>query len=403
MEHKDLATVALDTGRSGRFVGDVNAHIHLPPNFSAFQNVDEVVRKASEAELCLAGISNYYDHSRYGDWADLFLGSDIFPLMGTEIVSTDEVMFAANWRGNDSNPGRVYMCGLGTSGILSPSQKAADVLLRIRTKDEARMRDMIVRINTYINGCGVGVVLNEKSMKETVAAACGCSVGEVVLQERHLAERLQAELFDAYSLAGLPNALAAMGVRVNDPTFAYAVQGAIRSSLLKAGMPCYVKEEFVLTEAAVELILELRGIPCYPLLLDGASPLTELERKIGALIDQLRDWNIHMVQLITNRNKRRMAEFYARGLRTAGLAVTIGTEHNTTEMLPLVPECKGGVPLGGKLRSLGWEGACVAAAHQVLGMRGEPGFVDPEGNVVNSIEDMAQIGANILSALASNR
>ena len=38
-----------------------NSHIHLPPNFSAFQNIEEVISLARKEQLRYLGASNYYD------------------------------------------------------------------------------------------------------------------------------------------------------------------------------------------------------------------------------------------------------------------------------------------------------------------------------------------------------
>ncbi len=46
----------------------VNAHIHLPPNFSAFESVAEAVDLAAQQGVGVLGVSNYYDYEVYGDF-----------------------------------------------------------------------------------------------------------------------------------------------------------------------------------------------------------------------------------------------------------------------------------------------------------------------------------------------
>ena len=48
----------------------VNAHIHLPPNFSAFDSVEQALALASEQGIDALGASNYYDYSVYSEFAD---------------------------------------------------------------------------------------------------------------------------------------------------------------------------------------------------------------------------------------------------------------------------------------------------------------------------------------------
>ena len=43
----------------------VNSHIHLPPNFSAFDSVQQAVSLANQQGVRVLGASNYYDFSVY--------------------------------------------------------------------------------------------------------------------------------------------------------------------------------------------------------------------------------------------------------------------------------------------------------------------------------------------------
>ena len=46
-----------------------NTHIHLPPNFSAFESVRQAVTLAAEEGLGVLGVSNYYDFGVYAEFA----------------------------------------------------------------------------------------------------------------------------------------------------------------------------------------------------------------------------------------------------------------------------------------------------------------------------------------------
>jgi hypothetical protein len=94
---------------------------------------------------------------------------------------------------------------------------------------------------------------------------------------------------------------------------------------------------------------------------------------------------------------------YARGLRSAGIAVLAGTEHNTLEMLPLEPRCAGNLPIPAAIEEIFWEGACVVAAHQFLTANGRAGYVDETGSPSPGlgagearIEAFAQLGAAVI-------
>ena len=66
------------------------------------------------------------------------------------------------------------------------------------------------------------------------------------------------------------------------------VQNAIRAHLMKIGKPAFVEESFLSFEEALTLVLELGGIPCYPTLADGASPICAYEDPVERLIEALR-------------------------------------------------------------------------------------------------------------------
>ena len=69
---------------------------------------------------------------------------------------------------------------------------------------------------------------------------------------------------------------------------AVSVQNAIRTHLMKAGKPGYVEETFVGLDHAYQLVLALGGVPCYPVLADGAQPVCEFERPVERLVTPLR-------------------------------------------------------------------------------------------------------------------
>lgn len=154
-----------------------------------------------------------------------------------------------------------------------------------------------------------------------------------------------------------------------------ALQNGLRSAFMKAGRAAFVAEEFVSVAEARALVLAAGGIPCYPVLADGTYPIAEFERDPSALASRLKAMGFQAVEFIPNRNTPEVLREYVLLLRQEGLIVLAGTEHNTTEMIPLTPACVGGAPIPADVRKIFDEGICVAAAHQGLGMR----FVDEEG------------------------
>jgi len=398
----DSLSLAGQAGKAGPFRH--NAHIHTPPNFSAFDTVDQVVSLASEQGLSLICASNYYDHRIYDRFAGLCLHAGVFPLFGLEVILFDADLARRGIRTNDpGNPGRVYLCGLGTPHIIDPPASARATLSTIRANDDRRMHAMIDAVNAAMADRGVGVALAHDEIVDSLVRRHEVERDSIVLQERHIVQALQAALFAAGDDDPAALIAQAAGGAVESQTDPVAVQNDLRSALLKAGKPAYVDEEFVDFATAKQLILHLGGIPCYPVLGDGAKPVNEFEATPERLIESLRERGIHTAQFIPRRNSLELVERYARALRKAGIVLTVGTEHNTLELIPLQPACEGGVALTEEL--MGWftEGACIAVAHQVLVARGESGYVDSHGDLVGDPDELARIGASLVEQVRAAR
>jgi len=70
---------------SGRPI--VNTHVHLPPNFSAFDTAEQAARVAAAEGVAAIGTSNYYDFSVYRRFAAAAAEAGVVPLFGVEIMT----------------------------------------------------------------------------------------------------------------------------------------------------------------------------------------------------------------------------------------------------------------------------------------------------------------------------
>jgi hypothetical protein len=254
---------------------------------------------------------------------------------------------------------------------------------------------------------GLATTLDDAAIAEDVAERAGVSPEWVVLQERHLAMAFQEAVF----LRIPPEARGALLARVfGGPVTiavedAVAVQGEIRARLMKAGQPAFVPESALSFDDARRLVLEWDGIPAYPTLADGASPVCPFEASPDRLAAELLGRGIHLAELIPGRNAPDVVDAYVAAFRAAGIAVLAGTEHNTLERIPVDPACRGGAPLSPAARAAFWEGTCVVVAHQHERARGRPGFVDADGVPAGGFADaatrigrFAELGAALVGA-----
>ena len=377
-----------------------NSHIHLPPNFSAFETVEQAVELAADQGVEVLGCGNYYDYSVYQKFTETARDQGVFPLFGTEIIALETDLQEQDIRINDpGNPGRHYICGKGISRFEELSPRANELLSGIRTNDTLRMREMAGKMAGVFSDHGIDTGLDEESVIARVVKRHGCSADTVTLQERHLAQAFQEVFFDKVPEDQREQKLAGLFGTTPQSALSDAVgiQNEIRSHLMKAGKICFVSETFLNLAQAKELIVELGGIPCYPVLADGSKDRCEYETPLEGLIETLKANNYTMVELITIRNSAEVLAEYVSAIRQAGIAVVAGTEHNTLDLLPMKPACVGGEAVPPEIDAIFREGICVLVAHAFLKAHGKDGFVDEQESGANErIERFSRIGAVVL-------
>jgi len=342
----------------GQAMPGINTHIHLPPNFSAFESVEQAVALASEQGVGILGASNYYDFTVYHEFERLCHERGILPIFGIEIVVRIPELAERGIRINDpGNPGKMYLCGKSLTQWAEPTPAARRILNEIRTRDSKRMAEMVKLIAAIFAGSGVDTGLSAEAVVDLVVPRHRCPRETVTLQERHVAQAFQEALFKLVPVERRAETLGAILGTATRSINAVGVQGEIRSRLMKAGKAAFVEETFIGFDEAMLLIRELGGVPCYPVLADGANPICEYEADIPALITDLQGRGIRHAEFIPSRNAPEVLRRYAIAMRDAGFCVTAGTEHNTLDLLPLTPTCLRGEPIPEEVEKIFREGA----------------------------------------------
>ncbi|MFW6152712.1 MAG: hypothetical protein ACOC6C_07020, partial [Verrucomicrobiota bacterium] len=347
-----------------------------------------------------------YDFSIYERFRKLAKEHRVFPLFGMEIIARDKELLDKGIRINDpANPGKLYICGKGLTDFNPMSPRGDELIKIIRRNDSERMRQMTDKLSSFFARKGIPVELSAEKIIGRLQQRYRVNVESIVLQERHIAQAFQEAVFEQVPLEQRAESLSKVfgdycNESSDDPC---ALQGTIRSHLMKAGKPCFVEETFVRPDQARELILETGGIVCYPVLADGASQRTEYETPVSGLIERLQEQGIRMVEFIPVRNSKEVLMEYVPAIREAGIAAVAGTEHNSPKLLPLEPDCSDGQKIPDEINRIFREGACIIAAHQSMNLQGKCGFTDkngslnPEyGNIEDCIRDLSGIGKDII-------
>lgn len=370
-----------------------NTHVHVPPNFSAFDTVSDAVASARREGMRAVGVSNFYDQSVYARFETEARAAGIVPLFGLEFITRDEGLAERGVRVNDpANPGRVYLCGKGINPLAPRSEHAQTTARAIREANDERAERMLATLQDYFRQQGAEVSLNAEDISREVAQRAEVPTAWVSLQERHIARAVYDAVDDPELLYG----------QAGEPASASEAQGVIRSRFLKAGTPGFVPEVPLSFADAHRYILDMQGIPTYPILADGAPEMSEVEWPPDSLIEWLREREIHAVELIPNRNASEVVDRYVRELSEAGFIVMAGTEHNTNDRIPVEPRAADGA-LGEGARAVFYDAACVIAAHQARCRRGEPGYVDATGKRAADLATLIAEGARLLERGGGDR
>ena len=375
-----------------------NTHVHIPPNFSAFATVRDVIEAATSQNVRVLGVSNFYDQHVYGMVRDLAEGSGVLLEYGVEVIAVVPDLETSGVRINDpSNPGRMYLTGKGIDPFRPPSPQVAEIAERIRSGNDTRAKLMVGKVASCFAEIGFDTGLDADGITSQVAERAQVPHEWVSLQERHIAQAFEQALGTLPPDQRIAVLTRVYGSRpqadIADPA---AVQAEIRSRLLKAGTPGFVPEVPLSFEDAYAYILGMGGIPCYPVLADGCDPSCPFEASPDELAQELLSRGIHAAELIPNRNHRDVVDEYVRAFTEAGLIVMAGTEHNTQDKIPLDPVCADG-ELSPYAKQAFFEGTCAVMAHAARVQRGMAGCVDLSGQVVRDRRDLVLEGEELIA------
>lgn len=392
-------------GAAGEHFPVVNTHVHFPPNFSAFRTVEDAVSAAAAEDAGAVGISNFFDQQVYARFAEQATAAGIVPLYGLEFITLDDELAAAGIRVNDpANPGRMYLCGKGISPFREKSAVAARIATEIRQGNDRRATEMVAKLASWFAECGLDTGLTASLVAADVAASAGVPVEWVSLQERHVAQAFQRALAALpVSERGTVLERAYGGPSKVDTDDPVALQGELRSRLIKVGTPGFVAEVPLGFGDAYRYVLEMDGIPTYPTLADGVSPVCPFEEPATRLASALLERGIHAAELIPIRNTSACVDAYVKAFTDAGIIVMGGTEHNTLDRIPIEVACVDG-PVSDVARRALWEATCVVAAHQHEVAAGRPGYVDSTGGRTDvPTGDLVALGAGLITRKQEQR
>ena len=375
-----------------------NCHIHTPYSFSAFSSMDSIFKIATNENVALLGINDFYVTDGYDAFHEGCIVNKIFPLFNIEFIGLLKEKQQKGIRINDpNNPGRIYFSGKGLDYPFHTGLVQRWQLRNVIRESQNQIKAMISKLNTLIRAADPSLSLSYETIKKNYA--------HELVRERHIAKALRILIHEYFlspdeQLSFLEKLYGGKKSKtgLSDTS---TLENEIRSNLLKSGGAAFVEEDensFLELRKIIKIIVKAGGIPCYPVLLDDpAGKYTEFESDPEKLYTSLTRLGIECIELIPGRNNIAILKDFVTFFHNKGFIITFGTEHNTPEMIPLTVKAIDNVQLDGSLKQIAWEGACVIAAHQYLRAGGRQGYVLPDGtHSVNQKKELISLGQLVI-------
>lgn len=358
----------------------LNGHFHTPFSFSAFTEIEQPFQMAKAEGVQVLGINDFYTTDGYPEFAALAQQYKIFPLFNIEFMALQRDLQEQGIRVNDpANPGRTYLSGKGLRFPLKMGKPELALLEQVQHESNMQTAEMVEKLNAFLQEIGSEIQFNFNELKAKYA--------KNMLRERHIAKALRIAIDEKFAGEADKKAFYVKVFSGKEPKSALndisGLESEIRGNLLKAGGKAFVPEDpkaFLSLDQVRNLIISAGGIPCYPVLLDDPKGVcTDFEADAEKLYQRLVERNIFSIELIPGRNDFNILKKFVQFFRSKNFVITFGTEHNTPQLDPIKVSCRGGVPLDDELNRIGYEGACIIAAHQYLIANGEEGFLRADG------------------------
>lgn len=377
---------------------EANCHIHTPYSFSPFSDMSSAFEMAEKEKIALLGINDLYVTDGYDAFHKGCLVNNIFPMFNIEFIGVLKEEQQKGIRLNDrNNPGRVYFSGKGLDYPFHTGFILRKQLKSVIKESQNKIRAMISKLNHMIKIEHPQLSLSYEEIKKKYA--------HDLVREHHVAKALRILTLGSFKApeeqVQFIEKLYGGKKSTTSLSDDAALENEIRLNILKKGGTAFVEENensYLELKKIIRIIIKAGGIPCYPVLLDDTSgSFTEFETDPEELFTSLRQLGIECIELIPGRNDITVIRKFVEFFHKKGFIITFGTGHKTSEMIPLTVTSRGSLSLDPYLKRIGWEGACVIAAHQYLRADGRQGYVLPDGtHSAKQKNDLVNLGQLVI-------
>lgn len=366
----------------------VNAHMHSPYSFSAFESIPQALDMAVEEGVKVVGINDFYATNGYDEWDKECASRNLYPLFNIEFISLNKEDQKNGVRANDpNNPGRTYLSGKGLANPSILKDPYLSQLNNVKAASNKHVEKMCAKMNEILTSIEAPFLISFEEVEKELTKGS--------IRERHLATALRMKVAEAFDSAEKQAAFYEKvfgGKALKSEVTDYAsLENEIRGNLLKAGGGAFVPESpeaFLDSEDVCKIIINAGGIPTYPFLADfGDKQFTDFEGDKEKALEILKKRGFASIELIPTRNTAEVLEDYTNFFWNNGFVVSFGTEHNSPAMEPIEVHVQKDKKLSPAMLEINYKGACVIAAHQHMVKQGLSGYIDENGVAKTSKRD----------------
>ena len=169
-------------------IPNVNAHIHTPYSFSAFEKLTDALDKALDENVKIVGINDFYSMNGYDEWKREALKRHLYPLFNIEFISLQKEDQDNGIRVNDpNNPGRTYISGKGLCCPPRLGEPFISQLTDVCVESNVQVNEMCQRVNERLTAFEAGFNLQFSVIERFLSKG--------LVRERHLAKALRMSTY----------------------------------------------------------------------------------------------------------------------------------------------------------------------------------------------------------------
>lgn len=359
---------------------------------------------AKQQNISVLGINDFNTTEGYTEFAAACQQHHIYPLFNIEFASLDQQDKEKGYYWNDPvNPGVVYLCGKGLNNPPEFSKDSKNLVSAMWKRTQDRIWKMLDLLNEQIKKRKVELSLDYNQIRNQHA--------KNTVREYHIAKKLYFSIIQKWPIPA--HQIDIFRQIFDDPSFEadpadkIFLQDQIHKRLLDTGKPAWVGENyksFLSTQQVRTLILEAGGIPSYPVYTYPLNDPSDCDKNLSVLAHKLQELEIFAVEFIPNNTSIELLKKYALFFNRQNFCVTFGTGHNTSGPSTMIPSAQDNVPFDSELHQIAYQGACIIAAHQEMRRANRPGFINDEGKLnfsANQLKEFIRIGDEAIRKITS--